>query len=320
MQEDYTLVLNNFSSLFEIFCVYYLALGVSKFFNDYFDVSKWFKDWINNDFINSNKLTEIEKDIQTRSLNLGSETVQKISTARNLVSVIFHSCKHYFKLRANRKKARLRKTLITKVQKLILFVDFHYPQKDEVNNSEIVSKFLIGFKDVEIKKPNYFQLIRPIYLYFGILSLGLLFLSGYYSERDKAQTLAILNTISISVTLFFIFQLLVSHFNKIPFIQISPIKAFLSTLLILIIVLPLPNRYIEKISIFPFFISESFLSFSDFQIILSLVLLVSPLLIHIISLVSLIALLKNVRKIYRQTITLLIEPTIINANEITKLK
>ena len=248
MQELKSLVLNNFSSVFEIFCAYYLVLGISKFFRDYFDISIWFKDWINNDFLTTDKLTLIEKDIQDESLNLGAITTEKLNNSKYLVMVIFHSCIHFLKKRRAKKRGKYRKHLIQKVQKLKRRIEFHYPK--EINSS---TQQILDFNSVEARKiatqnPSYFSLIRPIYLYFGILSMCLLFLSGYYSEWQKEESLSLLNIMSGCIIIFFILQLIIVHYKLKPLIQITPIKAFVYSILILLTALLLPNYYIDSIS------------------------------------------------------------------------
>ena len=180
------LVLHHFGHIFEIFAGYYLLLGASKTFNEYFNVTVVFKNWPTN----YSSISEAVK----KSKQFETETFKTITKDQ---PIDFNDLEPWY-IRTRQKSSDVKKITrkANKLYKLGAFLErqiiLHYDHNNSGNASET----------------EFYKFIRPIYIYFGILCITLLVLAGVYEKDHKENTLAIINFISLIIYLIFLFCIL----------------------------------------------------------------------------------------------------------------
>ncbi len=322
MADDYSIDLLNFSSVFELLCAYYLLLGISEKLRNYFEISTWFKDWIDNDYIYESKLKEIESYL-TAIEETNNRQLQDQITSKRFIGKLQMICSHWVKDKKIRLKKWRKKRIVSKIQFLQKKLPVFYPTIQTENGilpneGEYSTSFLEEARQ-DNSKITYSMLIRPVYLYFGVLSIILLILAGSYSSLKREFALSIINGFSLLLLCLFIVCLFVKKYRCRFITFLTPVKAFLATLIIIGLIVVIPEHFLTIFDLIPYFLPSNIIHNSNFQVILCVVLHLTPLLINITSLAFIVRKLQKVRNYYRNTISFPGKESIVKPSEIPRL-
>lgn len=279
---DPVLSLNNFSSFYEIFGSYYLILGLSADLRKYFNISTWLRP-----IIDEKHEKYIKESISNHLADIAASHEERIknvveNATKNWITQIILFIKGILEFR------KLESRKLPKYAKM-----YNRYVKEE--------KWLIEkSSDVEDVNTTIFRFINPIYLYFGLISIGILLLSGLSVSWDESINLQIINLASFFVICFLLFQVFLLYtFDKI-INSISKVYVFLLTIIFLFLVLVIGN--IESLK--PYFIilnnADPNICKLNTQIIFAIIFPLIPLILHIILLVRLIFLQKRIAKLYQK--------------------
>lgn len=322
MTDDYSIDLLNFTSVFELLCAYYLLLGISEKLRNYFEISTWFRDWIANDYIYENNLDQIESYLKAIE-ETNNRQLQEHIASKGFLGKIRMVFSHLLKDIEIGIKKRGKKRIMDKIHFLRRKLPIFYPTIQtengiSPNEAEYSTSFLEAARE-DGDKITYSMLIRPVYLYFGVLSIILLILAGSYSSLKREFALSLINSFSIILLGVFLFCLFVKKYRCHFITILSPVKAFLLTLILIGLIIVIPERFLAFLGLIPNFLPSNSIRNSNFQVILCIVLHLTPLLINITSLAFIVRKLQVVRNYYRNTISLPLKERIIIPGEIPKL-
>jgi len=324
MGEDYAIDLLNFTSVLELLCAYYLLLGITEKLRNYLEITTWFKDWIDNDYTNEKKLEDIENNLKMNE-DFNNKHLQDSITRGSFVKKILSVCSHQMKDQIIKQKKKKKKRILKKIELLRRKIPLFYPVLVTVEGSneslddEYSTRYLESAKQ-DHSKITYSMLIRPVYLYFGVLSIYLLIMAGSFTAFKRELALSWINFFSFVMLVCFLATLIYRKFrgNYVKFF--TPVKTFLLTIAIIGILVVLPKELLAEISIVPYGIPAEIIPNSNFQVILCIILRVTPLLINIFSLTYIVNKLHTVRNYYRSTLNPLQKATILEPEDIPVLK
>ena len=185
------------------------------------------------------------------------------------------------------------KTVLSKIKIVIEFFKFLsvHPKKPQIPiECERYFKFTrekdLLYPEDNSDNYNFYDYINPIYLYFGVINLSILILSGFYSDWDQMHSLQLINWLSLIMLVVFIIQISALYGFGKTFKPINKIRLIFWTIVFLIFDLmifshkpintPICSHFFDCPEL-PFFIN-----ISDLQILLAVVLSLSPLIIHIL--------------------------------------
>jgi len=261
------LSLQDFTSIFEIFTGYYLLLGLNKSVSDYFNISGPFRS----DSENYESIVNIE----TTANKFEQEALAEIDSSRPVTKT---RKERKMQLLWERKKVNeLDKTMepferFTEMGKWYgRLVKSHFGYNEQ------------GSAPDKVSETEFFAFIRPFYIYYGLMAITVLILSGMYKAWDRIHVLSVVNCISFAIGLFLLTKAVLITIRKPKKISlINPIFALLFSLFFFISILSIPCRIYDKMLI-PFPI-DHLISYEDFHVSFSVLIILFPIIVHIICL------------------------------------
>lgn len=209
---DSVLSLNNFSSFYEIFGSYYLILGLSADLRKYFNISTWLRP-----LIDEKHEKYIKENISNHMEDIAASHVERIK------NVVENSSKNWFVqtclfIEGAIKHRNLENKKLPKYTKR-----YHRYLLEE--------KWLIEKNsDLDDDNTTIFRFLNPIYLYFGLISIGILLLSGLSASWDESINLQIINLTSFIVICYLLIQVFLLYFFSKIINSIPKVYVFLLTI------------------------------------------------------------------------------------------
>ena len=296
------LLLNSFSCVFQIFAGYYLLLGTNKKFKDYFDISGIFKNWNidhshTQEVINECKAfldkypDEILENLKKTVNELDKAKINKFQ--QSIVSLI----------RAEEKA----KNIEEKTKKLIKLCDeLHL---------EIPVYFRKSGSTADLEngpESDFFLFMRPFYIYFGVLSLGMLVLGGLFNEWHKLINLNFINLVSTLIYFSLLKGILYNKYKKdIYKTSVDPAKTFLQSIFTIFVLILIPWSLFNKIAFIGYLLGEETISYPDLQVFVCVFMVLMPILTHALTLYTLVRKYNQVKELkeYLIPITLIEVPS-----------
>ncbi len=155
--------------------------------------------------------------------------------------------------------------------------------------------FLLGYlskaflKSIDRGKSRFvedklFKLLKTSYIYFGLLSLTYLMLSGLLDVVVDDQHLMIINFISTIIAFYYLICSFRTSKHKVTW---GSLRSFFGSIILIFSLIIIPTKFIEQISFFPLMPITIFSSFrveGDRNILVfwSLILVLSPIIIEVI--------------------------------------